>query len=64
MVGFVMAGGFYKDRYIYVPSSFISVLLKDKILALEILDDFIGFEMGKIVSCYILLLVSFSVYWY
>lgn len=59
-----MAGGFYKDRYIYVPSSFISVLLKDKILALEILDDFIGFEMGKIVSCYILLLVSFSVYWY
>jgi len=59
-----MAGGFYNGRCIYVPSSFISVLLKDKILALEILDDFIGFEMGKIVSCYILLLVSFSVYWY
>ena len=59
-----MAGGFYKGRCIYVTSSFILVLLKDKILALEILDDFIGFEMGKIVSCYILLLVSFSVYWY
>lgn len=51
-VVFVMAGGFYNERCIYVPSSFIPVLLKEKILALEVLDDYIANEVGKIVCWY------------
>ena len=44
-----MAGGFYKDRYIYVPSSFISVLLKDKNLVLNMPNNFIVNKVRKIV---------------
>ena len=59
-----MAGGFYKGRCIYVTSSFILVLSKDYILELDMPNNFIGYKVREIVCCYILLLVSFSVYRY
>ena len=47
-----MSGGFYKDRCIYVPSSFISVLLNDGILELVMPNNYIGYEMGEIAYWY------------
>ena len=49
---FVMAGGFYNGRCIYVPSSFISVLLSDGILELVMPNNFIGYKVRKIVCWY------------
>ena len=44
-----MAGGFYNGRCIYVSSSFISVLLKDKNLDLDMPNNFIVNKVRKIV---------------
>ena len=52
MVVFVMAGGFYNGRCIYVPSSFISVLLSDGILELVMPNNFIDYKVRKIVCWY------------
>ena len=46
------------------PRLYISVLLNDDILELDMPNNFIGYKVGKIVCWYILLLVSFLVYWY
>lgn len=47
-----MAGGFYNRRCIYVPPSFISVILNYDILELDMPNNFIGYEMEKIVCWY------------
>ena len=47
-----MAGGFYNGRCIYVSSSFISVLLKDKNLDLNMPNNFIVNKVRKIVCWY------------
>ena len=57
-------GAFIKIGIYMFPRLYISVLLNDDILELDMPNNFIGYEMGKIVCCYILLLVSFSVYRY